>query len=195
MRLTKLIIVAMIVFAMGTAQAAEKYAFDTAHSHIGFKVRHLVISKTKGAFGDFKGTLNYVPEDVAKSSINVEIQVASIDTDNEDRDNHLKSPDFFDVAKFPVITFKSEKIEKRGDGYVATGKFKIKDVEKTIELPFEITGSVTDPWGNKRIGVEGEITIDRTEYGLTWNKALETGGVVVGTDVEIELSVEFIAEK
>jgi polyisoprenoid-binding protein YceI len=181
----------LCLLALGSVQAADNYSIDAAHSLIGFSVRHLVISKTKGTFGDVTGSLVYVEKDIAKSSVEVTIKVASIDTDNEKRDNHLKSPDFFDVDKYPVITFKSTQVKKVKDGFVAIGDFTIHGVTKQIKLPFMITGIVADPMGNTKLGVEAEISIDRRDYGLTWSKALETGGLVVGNDVSIELSVEF----
>ena len=189
---TALILVLSIAIS---ASGADKFVLDQAHSSIGFSVRHLVISKTKGSFHDAVATVMYDDKDITKSSVDVTIKIASIDTDNEGRDNHLKSPDFFDVEKFPDMTFKSKHIEKVKDGYVAIGDFTIRDVTKEIKLPFQIVGIVDDPMGNTKMGVEASITIDRQDYGLTWSKTIETGALIVGNDVNIELSLEFGKEK
>ncbi len=189
---TALVLVLSIAIS---ASGADKFALDQVHSTLGFSVRHLVISKTRGSFHDAVATVMYDDKDITKSSVDVTIKIASIDTDNEDRDNHLKGPEFFDVEKFPDMTFKSKRIEKVKDGYVAIGDFTIRDVTKEIKLPFQIVGIVEDPWGNTKMGVEASITIDRQDYGLTWSKTIETGGLVVGNDVDIELSLEFGKEK
>lgn len=192
MLLKKTIIASMLcLFALSNVHAADNYSIDAAHSLIEFSVRHLVISKTKGTFGDVTGSLVYDEQEIAKSSVEVTINVASISTDNEDRDKHLMSPDFFDAEKYPVITFKSTQIKKAKDGFIAVGDFTIHGVTKQIELPFMITGIVNDPWGNTKLGAEAETLIDRRDYGLTWSKTLDAGGLVVGNDVSIELSVEF----
>lgn len=185
----------ILIFSVSSAVAADKYNIDASHSHIGFKVSHMVISKVSGTFHDVSGTLMYDEAEPTKSTVDITIAVESIDTDNKDRDDHLRNEDFFDVAEFPSITFKSKEIRKTDDGFVAVGDFTIKDKTHKIELPFVITGQITDPWGNERIGVEAETEIDRTNYGLTWNKTLDKGGLVVGNDVEIEISVEFIKAK
>lgn len=189
---TALVLVLSIAIS---ASGADKFVLDQVHSSIGFSVRHLVISKTKGSFHDATATVMYDEKDITKSSVDVTIKIASIDTDNEDRDNHLKGPEFFDAEKFPDMTFKSKSIKKVKDGYVATGDFTIRDVTKEIKLPFQIVGIVKDPWGNTKMGIEASITIDRQDYGLTWSKTIEAGGLVVGNDVNIELSLEFAKEK
>jgi len=184
---------AVLSAAVAIPAMATEFAIDTAHSYVSFKVPHMVVSKTKGQFNDWSGTIK-LADDVEKSSVEVTIQVASIDTANEDRDKHLRSADFFDVDKAPTITFKSRRVEKRGEKYVAYGDLTIKSTTKTVALNFKLNGPINDPWGNTRIGVEVEpLTIDRTEYGLTWSKAMETGGLVVGNDVTIELAVEAMA--
>lgn len=196
MRMRTLTVALIAVLSVASlASAAEKFVLDAAHSAVGFSVRHLVISKTKGDFNSVSATLLYDANDITKSSVEVSIETASIDTDNEQRDEHLRSADFFDAEKYPSIVFKSKKIEKRKDGHVAVGDLTIRDVTKEIELPFEMTGVVKDPWGNTKIGVEGELVIDRRDFGLTWSKVLETGALVVGNDVEIEISVEFGKEQ
>lgn len=186
----------VLVGAAGVAHAAETFVIDASHSVVGFSVRHMMVANTKGTFSDVKGTVVADPGDLAKSGVEVTIAVASINTNNTDRDNHLRSPDFFDVAKFPTITFKSTKIEKRGDGYVATGILTIKGTSKEIALPFTVSGPITDPWGNVRYGLEfDKVRINRKDFGLTWNKVMETGGLVVGDEVTIELGVELVKQK
>jgi polyisoprenoid-binding protein YceI len=176
--------------------AATEFAIDMTHSSVGFKVAHMVVAKTRGSFQDFSGTIRLDENDLTKSSVEVTIETASIYTANEDRDNHLRSADFFDAENNPTITFTSGKIEKDGTGYIATGNLTIKGNTRLVELPFQLNGPITDPWGNRRIGVEIEpITIDRREFGLTWSKTIETGGLVVGDEVTIELEVEAVELK
>ncbi len=176
--------------------AADTYVIDASHSVVGFSVKHMMVANTKGAFGDIKGTVVADPGDLAKSGVEVTIGVASINTNNADRDKHLRSADFFDVEKFPTIAFKSTKVEKKGEGYVATGLLSIKGVSREIALPFTVAGPITDPWGNVRYGLEFEkVKINRKDFGLTWNKIMETGGLVVGEEVTIELGVELVKEK
>jgi len=196
MVLKKLVtVIVLLLFAAGPALGLDTYVMDKAHSSVGFSVRHLVISKVRGNFGDVSMTIAYDEKDVTKSSVEVAIVAASISTDNEDRDNHLRGADFFDIETYPEITFKSKKIEKVDDGYVAVGDFTMHGVTKEIELPFVITGIVIDPWGNTKMGVESQITIDRTDYGLTWSKALDTGGLVVGNEIDIDISIELTKSK
>jgi polyisoprenoid-binding protein YceI len=156
----------------------------------------MVVSTVRGSFGVFEGTISVDSEDLAKSSVEVKIDAASIDTANEQRDNHLRSADFFDVENHPEITFKSGSIKQVGDGFVAVGNLTIRGNTRLVELPFTVKGPIDDPWGNRRIGVQIEpITIDRKEFGLMWSKALETGGLVVGDEVTIELAVAAVSPK
>ncbi|HPW54942.1 MAG: polyisoprenoid-binding protein [Thermoanaerobaculaceae bacterium] len=176
--------------------AAETYVIDPAHTVVGFSVKHMMVTNTRGVFGDVKGTVVADPNDLANSGVEVTIGVASIDTRNADRDTHLRSADFFDVEKFPTMSFKSTKVEKRGEGYVATGQLTIKGVSKEIALPFTVSGPITDPWGSVRYGLEFEkVKINRKDFGLTWNNVMETGGLVVGEEVTIELEVELVKQK
>lgn len=179
----------------GTAFGADSYKLDTAHSSVGFSVKHMVITNTKGNFKDFSGEILFDPKNVTKSSVKVTIQAASIDTDNADRDKHLRSGDFFDAETHPEITFVSKKVEKKGDGYLLTGTLTLRGVSKEVSFPFTLTGPVQDPWGNTRIGAEASLTINRQDYGVSWNKALDTGGVLVGDNVKIELAVEAVKAK
>lgn len=177
-----------LLLAVGV-YAEETYVIDTSHAHMDFAVSHLVISKVKGGFRDFQGKLVL---DAAGKLVSAEatIQVRSIDTGIEKRDEHLRNPDFFDVEKFPVITFKSTKVLQKDGKNILIGQFTIRDVTKELALPFAIQGPITDPWGNKKIGFATEVTINRTDYGLTWNKTLENGGFVIGEEVAIDVNFE-----
>jgi polyisoprenoid-binding protein YceI len=186
---------ALIAALAAPARAAETYSVDAAHSYVGFSVSHMVISKTKGHFNEFGGTLVYDERDLTKCSIKGTVSVASIDTGNPKRDDHLRGADFFDAAKFPQITFESKKVEKRASGPVVTGILTIKGIARPIEIPFKVLGKVKDPWGNERLGVElSPVVINRQEFGLTWSAKLDTGGLVVGDEVTLELAGEFVRE-
>jgi polyisoprenoid-binding protein YceI len=179
----------------GSAIAADTYQFDVAHSSLAFSVKHMVISNVRGTFKDFTGTILYDEKDVTKSKVNVVIKVTSIDTDNEKRDSHLRSSDFFAAEKYPEITFTSTEIEKKGkDKFILKGDFTMRGVTKEITIPFGPILEITDPWGNKRIGAQGELKINRMDYGVSWDNALETGQLIVSDEVKIELSVEAIKQ-
>jgi len=165
---------------------AAEWPIDTTHAEIGFKVSHMVVSKTKGAFEKFDGSLTI--EDGKLLGAKAVIEAASINTRNKDRDKHLRSADFFNVEAHPNITFTSTRIE--GDKLI--GKLEMMGVAKEVALDFEFVGPVTDPWGKVRHGLTASTKIDRTAWGLTWSKALEAGGLVVGNEVEINLSLEVI---
>ena len=192
----KRFLIALFVAALAAPAAAADYKIDTAHSSVAFKVSHMVVSKTRGAFTDFNGVISLDENDVTKSSVEVTIAVASIDTANEDRDEHLRAADFFDAEKYPAITFKSNGVEKIGGGYIAHGELTMKGVTKKVSIPFEMSGPITDPWGNERIGISTEsITIDRQDYGISFSRTMEAGGLVVGNDVIIEIEVEAVKAK
>jgi polyisoprenoid-binding protein YceI len=175
--------------------AMEKWKFDTAHSHVGFSVRHLMISKVHGRFGSWTGSMLLDEANHATSSVEVEIDTASIDTKDPQRDEHLRSADFLDVTKFPKITFKSTRVEKVDDQeYKVTGNLTINGVTKEITLDVEYFGRQKDPWGGERIGFNAKTTIDRKTFGLVFNMPLDGGGVVVGDKVEITLDVEGVKE-
>jgi polyisoprenoid-binding protein YceI len=174
------------------ALSADRYEIDPAHTNIGFAVRHLVISKVKGNFKEFSGTILYDEEDITRSSVDVTIKAASINTEHHKRDKHLRSPDFLDVARFPSLSFKSKRIEKRADGYVAVGTLTIHGVSKEVALPFALIGKVKDPWGNTRLGAEARMTINRHDFGVSWSKTMDNGGLVVGNEVEIDITIEAI---
>jgi polyisoprenoid-binding protein YceI len=173
-----------------TATALKTYTIDAGHSEAAFQVRHL-ITKVRGHFADFAGAITFAPDDVAGSSVEFTIQTKSIDTNQAQRDEHLRSADFFDVEKFPLLTFKSTSVAQSGDSeYDVTGELTIRDVTKTIVLPVSYLGAAKDPWGNAKVAFETEVTLNRKDYGLNWNAALETGGFLVGDDVKVSLSIQ-----
>lgn len=177
------------------AAAADKFMIDKSHSSVEFAVSHMVVSKVKGNFDDFTGTILYDQADVTKSSIDVNIKTASINTRDEKRDDHLRNPDFFDAESFPEITFKSNRVEKSKDGFVAIGDLTMRGVTKEVSMPFSVAGVIADPWGNTRMGASATLTIDRQDYDVSFSKKLDNGGLVVGDNVDIEIEIEAIMEK
>ena len=169
----------------------NNWNIDTVHSGINFSVRHMVVSKVRGRFGKFSGELAIDDDDLTRSSVNVAIEAASIDTGNAQRDGHLRSADFFDVEAFPELRFRSTRIDKRGDDrYAVVGQLTIRDVTREVSLDVEFGGRARDPWGNERVGFVATASVDRKEFGLRWNQALETGGVLVGDRIDIELELQ-----
>jgi polyisoprenoid-binding protein YceI len=172
------------------ALAADTYQFDKAHTTVGFQVRHIV-SNVGGKFRDFAGTIRVDRVKPESSSVEFTIQAASIDTSEAKRDEHLKSPDFFDVANQPTITFKSTAVKPTGkDAYEVTGNLTMRGVTKLITLPVTLLGEGKDPWGNEKIGFETSTTLNRKDYGINWNKTLDQGGVLVADEVKVQISVE-----
>ncbi len=180
----------LLLGGAGMTRAAEKYDVDAAHSFLGFTVRHMGISSVRGEFRDYTAEVLVDEEDVANSSLVLKIDVASIDTDNERRDEHLRSADFFEVETYPEIVFKSRQISRQGDGYRATGDLTIKDVTREVSFDLDIHGPIQDPWGNLRAGAEGGLTIDRQDYNVKFNNILDNGGLVVANDVKIDFALE-----
>jgi polyisoprenoid-binding protein YceI len=178
-----------VLVATLPALAADTYNFDKAHTRIGFTAQHLVISSVDGRFKDFDGAIVLDP-DITKSSVKITIKTASVDTDNESRDKDLRNTEFLDVAKYPEMTFVSDKIEKRGEGYVATGTFTLKGVSKKIELPFTFAGPIADPWGMQRVAAKASTKINRQDYGVKYNQAMKDGSALVGNEVTLNLTVE-----
>lgn len=173
-----------------------QWDIDLSHSHVGFMVRHLVISKVRGEFQKFTSTLAIDPADLSTASVEVAIEASSISTRNDQRDAHLKSPDFFDVEKFPELTFKSTGVKvKGGEDLEIAGDLTIHGVTKPVVLKTELLGQSKDPWGGERIGFSAKTQILRSEFGLTWNQAVETGGVVVSDKVDIEIEIEAVKRK
>ena len=168
-----------------------KWTVDQSHSHIGFEVKHMMVSKVKGSFDSYTANVEAADlSDLTEASISFKFDVASINTRNEDRDNHLKSADFFNADEFPAITFESTSITKSGDDFDVTGNLTIKDITKEVTFETTFNGKGTNPWGQAVYGFEAETKINREEFGLTWNTALETGGVLVGKDVKIKVELE-----
>ncbi|CAM3202702.1 YceI family protein [Corallococcus sp. ZKHCc1 1396] len=171
--------------------AQTLWNIDTTHTGIHFSVRHMVVAKVRGSFQKFSGTLTLDEQDPTASSVSVSIEAASIHSGVEQRDNHLRSPDFFDVEKFPAITFQSTKVEQAsGGGLRVTGRLSIRDVTREVVLEAEQLGVAKDPWGNTKAAFEAKTSIQRSDFGLTWNQALEAGGVLVGEKIEITLEVQ-----
>lgn len=175
--------------------ATRNWKIDTSHSHIGFSIRHLVIAKVRGEFTGWSGTIELDDEDVTRSSVQVEVDLASIDTKEAKRDDHLRSPDFFDVATFPKMTFVSKQVLAEG-GQVTQliGDLTIRGITKQVTLDVDDEGRAADPWGGQRAAFSAKTRINRKDFGLTWNVALEAGGVMVGENVDIQLDVEAVAE-
>jgi polyisoprenoid-binding protein YceI len=172
-----------------------RYDVDLDHSIIEFQVKHMVISKTTGRFMDYSGYVEMDPEAGQFKIIEATIKAASLNTNHEKRDIHLRSPDFFDVEKYPAITFKLKNVKKMGDEYTATGDLAIRGITKEITLVGTFNGVTKDPWGNTRAGFTGKGTLNRKDFGMNWNKALDSGGLIVGDDVDIRLEVEVIKAK
>lgn len=172
------------------------WAIDTSHSSVTFSVRHMMISNVKGEFGAFSGSARFDPSAPERASVEVDVELASIDTRDDKRDGHLRSADFFDVERHPRMTFRSTGIRRAGSGLAVDGDLTIKGVTKKVTLAVDgPTAPHADPWGNQRIGAEASATIKRSEFGITWNTALEAGGVLVGDDVKISIDVSLVKQK
>ncbi|MFE5891902.1 YceI family protein [Streptomyces sp. NPDC002285] len=175
-----------------TALTGE-YTIDAAHSTIGFTVRHAMVTNVKGKFLDFSGSLQLDGADPAASKASIDVKMDSIDTGSADRDGHLKSADFFKIEEFPTMTFRSTKAESLGgDDYRITGDLEILGTTKPITIDLEFNGAAKDPFGNERVGFEGKAEILRSEWGLTWNAALETGGVLVSDKIKLHFDISAI---
>ena len=186
-------VIVTLLIALGLsagAQASETYNIDPAHSTVGFAVSHMVINTVKGKFNEFTGTVALA--DNAVQEAKGTIQTKTIDTGVARRDADLRSATFFDTDKYPTITFQSKRAEKKGDETVLVGDFTMHGVTKEMFLPVTVKGPIKDPWGNSRIGLQAKAKLSRKDYGLLYNKALETGGLVVGDEVEIEINAEAV---
>lgn len=168
----------------------KKWNLDGAHSEVGFSVRHMMISKVKGNFTDFEATIEADENNLEGANIDFKIDVASITTHNADRDAHLKSADFFEAEKYPHITFTATDIAKDGDDYKMTGDMTVKDVTLPVTFDVEFGGKAKNPWGAEVVAFSAAGKINRKDFGLTWNQALETGGVMVGEDIKLNLELE-----
>jgi polyisoprenoid-binding protein YceI len=172
------------------------HSIDLSHSEIAFTVRHMMFAKVRGQFKQWTATIGYDAADPTKSALQVDIDTASIDTREPKRDEHLRSGDFFDVAQFPKMTFKSTSIESAGGSrYKLAGELTIRDVTRPVTLDVEQTGGGKDPWGNERLGFSAKAAISRSEWGLKWNQALEAGGVLVSDKVDIDVEVQVVLGK
>jgi polyisoprenoid-binding protein YceI len=185
----------MSATTLHTQIPAGTYTVDASHSHIGFVARHAMVTKVRGSFNEFSATASFDPADPAASRAEVTIDVASIDTRSEQRDGHLRSGDFFDVETYPTLRFASTQVELADEGTLrVTGDLTIKDVTKPVTIDFEYTGTARDPFGNDRVGFEGSVVVNRKDWDLTWNAALETGGVLVSDKVTLELELSAIRD-
>jgi polyisoprenoid-binding protein YceI len=175
--------------------AKSKWNVDVAHSSVDFTVKHMMIAKVKGSFHSFEANIEADPADLTSANIGFTIDLSSVDTRTEDRDNHLRSADFFDVEKFPKLIFKSTSIERAGeDQYNVTGDVTLHGVTHAERFVVTFEGSGKDPWGNEKVAFSAVGSIKRSDYGLTWNAALETGGVLVGDEIKIALEIEASAQ-
>lgn len=170
-----------------TQPTTGTWTLDPAHTRVGFAARHLMTSKVRGSFGAFAGTIE-VADDITESAIDVSIETASVTTGAADRDNHLRSGDFFDAGAFPVMRFRSTSIAEQGDGsYRIAGDLTIKDVTRPVTLDATYLGTVTDPWGNEKVAFEAATKLNREDWGLTWNAPLEAGGWLVSKEITVEI--------
>ncbi|MHB8079467.1 MAG: YceI family protein [Candidatus Krumholzibacteriia bacterium] len=177
--------------ALAAPAAAATFTIDPAHTSVGFTVRHMMVSNVRGSFGDFAGTVDYDSADPQAWKVEATIQAASVNTGVPKRDDDLRSPDFFDVAAFPTLTFRSTGVKPAPDGaYLLTGDLTMHGVTKPVTLTLVVNGMIKDPWGNLRVGFSATGKLSRAAYGLTWNKAIETGGAIVGDEVTLALEVE-----
>ena len=185
-----LIVALAAIWLTASGRAADTYNIDPMHTSVGFSIRHMVINKVKGKFNEFSGTV--VLEDNTIKAATGAIQTKSVDTGIARRDDHLRSTNFFDVQKFPTITFQTRRIDKKGEQIILVGDYTMHGVTRELALPVELSGPIKDPRGDIRIGIEGKVKLNRRDYGLTYNQALETGGLVVGDEVEIEINAEAV---
>ena len=191
---TRLFVILLVAILPAKAFSAN-YKVDASHSKIGFKVRHLGISSVVGHFGKFEGSFSFDPSKIAESKAAATIQANSVDTDHVKRDDHLRSAEFLNTSKNPKISFQSKKVSNiRGEKFTVEGDLSINGVTKQVTLDVEFGGAVKDPWGKERAAFSASTVINRKDFGLTWNKLLETGGLVVGEEVTITLEIEGIKE-
>jgi polyisoprenoid-binding protein YceI len=189
MRSWKVLALSLSILVASSAFAADEYKIDPVHSRVGFAVKHMVVNTVHGRFTDYNGSILLDDKDPSKSSVNVTIKTASINTDVAGRDNDLRSANFLDVEKFPEITFKSKAVEKKADGFVAHGTLTIRGVSKDVDLPFTLSGPI-DTGRGKLLGAEAGLTINRQDYGVAWSRSLAGGELIVANDVKIEINVE-----
>jgi polyisoprenoid-binding protein YceI len=173
-----------------TSTPTRTYDIDKAHSEAIFQVRHL-LTKVRGRFSDFAGTIEFDEQNPENSRVNFTVQTGSVDTNQPDRDTHLRSADFFSVEEFPTLTFRSTRITRRGENqFDVAGDLTMHGVTRSVVLPVDYLGKATDPWGKEKLAFEAEVTLNRKDFGLTWNAALETGGFLVGDEVRVNISIQ-----
>ena len=178
-----------------STQATTKWAIDAAHSEIGFKVKHLMITNVAGKFDKFEGSVDSTSDDFVNANISFTAETASVNTGQAQRDGHLQSPDFFDAAKFPQLKFSSTKFEKvSGDKYALSGDLTIRDITKAVKLDVEYSGVAKDPYGNTKAGFEITGKINRTDWGLNFNAPLETGGVLLSEEIKLNIGVQLVKQ-
>jgi polyisoprenoid-binding protein YceI len=194
-KITTLTTVLVWISVAGARAETARYDVDPDHSTIGFSVDHMVVSKTRGQFTEYIGFIEMDPDAKTVKAIEATIKTPSITTNHQKRDTHLKSPDFFDVDKYPTMTYKMKSYRRTGEGYTAIGYLTLHGVTKEITLVGNFNGVNKDPWGNTRAGFTAEGKINRKDFGINWNKALDNGGVIVGNEVLIKLDVECIKAK
>jgi polyisoprenoid-binding protein YceI len=186
----KTLLAAALIATSAVAARADVYTIDKGHSEVSFQVRHLV-TQVRGNFNDYQGTINLDPANMERSSVDFQIKADSIDTNLPDRDKHLKSEDFFFAEKYPEITFKSKSVKKTGkDTYDVAGTLTMRGVAKEVTLPVTFLGTIKDPRGNEKAGFSTDLTLNRKDYGINWNAALDNGGVVLSDDVKISINLE-----
>lgn len=186
----------MLIFTASLTIAQTKWNFDKAHTNIGFKVDHMVITTVSGNFQEYEGSITLESDTFENASINFTIEVASINTENKQRDNHLRSDDFFNAEKFPEMTFRSKSMKKvDGNKYKLVGDLTIRDVTKEVTLDVVHKGTIKDPWGNTRAGFNINGAVNRFDFNLKWNTLLEAGGLVVGEDITIDIDTEVIKQQ
>ncbi len=191
----RLSVLAVLILAAAPLLAAETYTVDKVHSNAQFTIRHLM-SKVTGKFTEVEGAVQVDRAKPEASSVEFKIKTASVDTANRQRDDDLRSPNFFDVANYPEITFKSTKMKATAkDSYQVTGTLTMRGVAKEVALPVTVLGEMKDPWGNERIGFEVETTLNRKDYNILWNKTLDSGGYLLGDDVKVTIALEAIKKK
>jgi polyisoprenoid-binding protein YceI len=177
------------------ALAGTRWAIDSAHTQVEFAVKHMMLAKVRGRFAEFEGSVAFETDEVTSAAIEVRIAAASIDTRVAQRDEHLRSADFFDVGQYPELRFTSRRIEERGDDeYRVVGELTIRGVAREVTLDARFEGTGRDPWGGTRIAFSAAGRIDRREYGLTWNQALETGGILVGDEIRLAIEAELVLQ-
>ena len=194
MKTIRIAVLLTAMLAMATAAHAETWTIDASHSSVDFKVRHF-FAKTAGGFADFSGTIVFDAENPDASSVEATVVMASLNTNNEDRDNHLRSEDFFAVETYPTMEFKSTKVAKDGDDFVATGELTLHGVTQTVDMNFEFLGAGPDAWGGVRAGFTATMDIDRKAFGISWNKTLDQGGTVLGEKVAVSIEIEAVQQQ